>query len=225
MLRRTLAWSVVAGASLFACAEGSDIGSGGSGGEGGRVTGVSGSSVTNGPATTSTKASSSSNSSTGSGEGGDMTTTSSSTSTGMSCDYAAPDTCASAEILPAMAGDQGGPSVTRKGDSSKWFKVHIQEQDSGISETDLSYTVSLVSPPGMNYDLRVYQGPQEGNPDCNATPMNGAGTPESVSNSWDDDQGFGGEDDSSWLNIEVVYVSGSACGPNAEWTLTVQGNT
>src|SRR5512139_2997952 len=104
MLRRSLAWSALAGALLLACAEGSDIGTGGAGGAGGVVTGVSGNTVGNGPATTSTKAAST----TGSGEGGDMTT-SSSTSTGMMCDYTAPDTCATAEILPAMAGDSGGP--------------------------------------------------------------------------------------------------------------------
>jgi len=77
----------------------------------------------------------------------------------------------------------------------------------------------------MDYNLKVHQGPQDGNPDCNVSPLNGSGNPESVSGSWDDDQGFGGEDDSVWLSIEVEYVSGSACGPNAEWTLTVTGHT
>jgi hypothetical protein len=223
MSRRTLAWLVLGfgGLTAFACAEGSDIGAaGGAGGEGGQITGVGGSGVTNGPATSSTKSATSSSST-----GTTGSTTNSSTSTGMMCDYESPDDCATAEILPAMAGDEGGPTVTRMGSTSKWFKVHIQEQDSSISETDLSYTVTLISPPGMNYDLRVYQGEQDGGPNCGAAPKDGAGTPEVVSDSWDDDQGIGGEDDSVWLNIEVLYVSGSACGPNAAWTLTVAGNT
>jgi hypothetical protein len=125
--------------------------------------------------------------------------------------------------MPDVSGDTGGPTVTRKGSTSKWYKVHITEDDSNIFETDLSYRVQLTSPPGMNYDLRVHQGPQDGSPDCNVAPMNGAGNPEIVTSSWDDDQGIGGEDDSLWLNIQVLYVSGTACGPNAEWTLTVQG--
>jgi hypothetical protein len=224
MSLRAAASLLVAGALVVACAEGADIGeTGGAGGEGGVLTGAG---VTNGPTTTAgstTKASSTSSSSTG--EGGDMATTTSSTGTGMMCDYDAPDTCATAEIMPAIAGDTGGPTVTRKGTTSKWYKVHIQEQDSGVFETDLSYTVTLISPPGMDYNLKVYQGPQDGSPDCNASPINGAGSPEVVSASWDDDQGIGGEDDSLWLNIEVVYVSGSACDQNAEWTLTVAGNT
>lgn len=220
MSLRAAACFTFAGALLLACAEGADIGSsGGFGGEGGVLTGAG---VTNGPSTTSTKASSTSSATSGSTT---TTTTTATTSTGMMCDYDAPDTCATAEIMPAIAGDMGGPTVTRYGSTSKWFKVHIQEQDSSIFETDLSYTVTLVSPPGMDYNLKVYQGPQAGSPDCNVSPLNGAGSPEVVSASWDDDQGFGGEDDSVWLNIEVVYVSGTACDQAAEWTLTVAGNT
>ncbi len=220
MPRRSLAWFAFAGVFVVACAEGSDIGTG-TGGEGGTLTGVGGSGVSTGAVSSSKAAQASSSAS------GTSSASSSATSTGssMMCDYDSPDDCATAEILPAIAGDQSGPSITRKGDSSKWFKVHIQEQDSSISETDLSYTVSLVSPPGMDYNLKVHQGPQDGNPDWNVSPLNGSGNPESVSGSWDDDQGFGGEDDSVWLSIEVEYVSGSACGPNAEWTLTVTGHT
>ncbi|NUP11768.1 MAG: hypothetical protein HOW73_37450 [Polyangiaceae bacterium] len=141
------------------------------------------------------------------------------------CDYAAPEVCAQAELLPAVAGDEGSDVVTRMGDSSRWFKVHIEEQSSSISESDLSYTVKLTSPPGMNYDLKVHQGPQDGSPDCNGTLKLGAGNPETVSDSWDDDQGIGGEDDSTWLVIEIVYVSGTTCGSSSQWTLEVRGNT
>jgi hypothetical protein len=221
MSRRSLAWFALAGALVVACAEGSEIGTG-SGGEGGTLTGVGGSAVSSNAASSSKGANASSNASSSANS---ASSTANSTGTSMNCNYDSPDDCATAEVLPAIAGDQGGPTITRKGDSSKWFKVHIQEQDSSISETDMSYTVSLISPPGMDYNLKVHQGPQEGNPDCNVAPINGSGSPESVSGSWDDDQGFGGEDDSVWLNIEVEYVSGSACGPNAEWTLTVAGNT
>ena len=140
------------------------------------------------------------------------------------CDYTAVETCATAEPLPAIAGDENGPTVTRTGSKSKWYKIKIEEQNSSVFEQALSYRVTLTSPPGMNYDLRVLEGPQNGNPNCNATPKIGAGTPETVQATWDDDQGFGGEDDSVWLSIEVLYVSGSTCGPNSEWTLSVVGN-
>ncbi|MBW2463725.1 MAG: hypothetical protein JRH11_18890 [Deltaproteobacteria bacterium] len=143
------------------------------------------------------------------------------------CDFAAPNTCPSAEALPDVPGDENGPTITRTGDGSMWFKVHITEESGSISETDLSYTVTLTSPPGMDYDLYVHQSEQDKPQDCNVTPKKG--TPsigsEVVSDLWDDDQGFGGEDDPVWLSIEVRHVSGGQCGPGAEWTLTVQGHT
>lgn len=143
------------------------------------------------------------------------------------CDYTHPNTCPSAEAMPDVAGDENGPTITKTGSTSKWFKVHITEESGSIIEEDLSYTVTLISPPGMDYDLYVHQSGQDQPQDCNVNPkvgqpQNGA---EVVSDSWDDDQGFGGEDDPVWLSIEVRHVSGGECGPNAEWTLTVKGHT
>jgi hypothetical protein len=33
------------------------------------------------------------------------------------------------------------------------------------------------------------------------------------------------EDDHHYLNIEVRYISGTACGAAAEWSLTIAGHT
>jgi hypothetical protein len=139
------------------------------------------------------------------------------------CDFSAPNNCAAAEQLTAVSGDEGD-TTTSSGAGSKWFKIQVKETDSGILETDLSYKVSLTSPPGMDYDLYVKQGPQDGSPNCGATAVKGmlSGGSESVSNSWDDDQGIGGEDDSLWLSIEIVHVSGDNC--DAKWSLTVVGD-
>ena len=54
------------------------------------------------------------------------------------------------------------------------------------------------------------------------TPM---GNTDTITNGWNDSQGIGGEDNSIWLSIEVVHVSGNQCGPGFEWTLTITGNT
>jgi hypothetical protein len=213
--------------ALTACAEGGSIGEGGAGGGSGLggANGTTDAGSTTGVSVSTTGAGAGDQGgamgtggeppSGGSGEGGG----------GPVCNYTAVEDCATAEPLPAIAGDEGNPMVVRMGDTSKWFKIHIEEQDSSIGGEDISYTVSLTSPPGMNYDLKVRQGAQEGNPECNAAILNGTGTPESVSDSWGDDQGFGGEDDSVWLIIEVVYVSGDDCGTGAQWSLQVRGNT
>ena len=166
----------------------------------------------------------------GGGMGGDMGAGGGTTSGGgmMSmCDFTHQNTCTSAMGLQSVAGDESSPVQTVMGDSSGWFLIEVQERSGSIIESDLSYTVTLTSPPGMDYDVIVYQGPQDGPPDCNATPRVGvgAGSVETVHDSWDDDQGFGGEDDDVWLSIEVRHVSGTDCGAQAQWTLSIQGNT
>jgi hypothetical protein len=141
------------------------------------------------------------------------------------CSYASPNTCASAQTLGVIAGDKSGNPVVVTGNTSKWFLIKVEEQVSSIGGVDLSYTVSLATPAGMDFDLYVLPGPEGGDPSCAAAPVKGTGTPESVSDKWDDDQPLGGEDDSKWLDIEVRYVSGTLCGAAAEWTLTIEGKT
>lgn len=227
----------VSASGVFACAEGEKI----EDGDGGGSDGLGGNGGTGGQ-TTDTSVGASSNDTTnnngagppeggapeggappetgggGMGEGG---------SPPVGCDFTAPEMCTVAEPLPAVAGDKNADMVTRTGDTNKFFKIHIEEQDSGILDPeDLSYTVSLTSPPGAQYNLIVRESSQAASvPNCNGTPKNGTGAPQSVHASWGDDQGFGGEDDSVWLIIEIQHVSGEACGPDNSWTLLVRGNT
>lgn len=205
---------------VLGCAEGS-VTDGGVGGFGGDILtgsgGFGGEDVTSTITTTTT--------STGAGGMGGMGAGGMMGTGGMmnECDFSNPLTCQTAQVLSAVSGDDGG-TVSATGTASRWFHVHILETNSSIFEEDLSYTVTLASPPGMVYDLVVHQGPQDGNVNCNATPMYGqGGAVQTVSNSWDDDQGLGGEDDSLWLAIEVFYVSGDDC--VTPWQLTVQGGT
>ncbi len=147
---------------------------------------------------------------------------------GMNCDFASPNTCMTAETVPSVAGDENDPVQTRFGVTSKWLQVQITEENSSVLSDDLSYTVTLTSAPGTDYDLIVHQGAEDGPPNCTVAPRpttdlgNGV---EEVSAGWDDDQGIGGEDDSLWLSIEVRYVSGTACDASAQWTLEIEGDT
>jgi hypothetical protein len=144
------------------------------------------------------------------------------------CSYDPPNTCVTAAEITTVAGDKNQAAQIKTGNTSMWFEVLIEEQDSSIFEEDLSYTVTLQSPPGMHWDLIVRQGPQDGAPNCNANNKDGipqGNDSEAVSDLWDDDQGIGGEDDSVWLSIGVLYGSGDLCGDDANWTLSVQGHT
>lgn len=171
----------------------------------------------------------------GAGEGGrgdeggagstSSTSVASSTSSGVECNFTSPNQCANAEDLGGIAGDEDGEPVILTGTTSKWYVITIEERASGLSETDLSWRVSLESPAGMNYDLIVHEGPQDGGIDCTGGVYNGSpsGNAESCQHEYDDDQGLGGEDDTLHLAIEVRYVSGEACGVLDTWRLTIEG--
>lgn len=202
--------------------EGASGGGGDGGGGGGHPEGGSGAGSTGGSGTTTSSTTTTTTSGSGGGGAGGMGGSGGGGAGGGGACFGSPNACPSAEALPEVSGDEGG-SASASGSTSKWLKVHVTETDSSIFASDLGYKVSLSSPAGMDYDLYVRQGPQDGNPDCNAAEKKGAppGGAETVSDSWGDDQGLGGEDDSVWLCIEVRYVSGADC--NAKWNLTVIG--
>lgn len=214
--------------SVVACADGTDIEGGGGGDEGFGGQGSGGDPST----TTSTTSATTTSTSTGgeggaggSGEGGSgeggAGAGGSGGSGGNTCDYTAPNGQGNPLNLGQVKGEGGGPPVVHTDTTSKWVAVHVKETSSSIFSDDLGFRVTLQSPAGMDYDVYVHLGPQAGGIDCFVTPTKGTGTPETVSNSWDDNQGIGGEDDSAWLCIEVRYVSGDVC--TDPWTLTVIG--
>ncbi|WP_437897743.1 hypothetical protein [Sorangium sp. So ce124] len=137
------------------------------------------------------------------------------------CDYAAPNTCALAADLGTLPGDDGADWAveTATGTTSKWFKVRVMDEVNWPGSE--RFRATLTSPPGMNFDLIVYQGEVEVNaPDCFTSGVRGQGTPESFTTTWNDRTG---PDDHLWFIIEVRHVDGIACGEDAKWTLTVEG--
>lgn len=162
----------------------------------------------------------------GTGAGGDPSTSSSSSSSttgsgGSACDYKSPNTCPASEQLSAIDGDQNNDTRTVKGTTAKWFKVLVNEAVSSvISYPKLSYTATLTSPAGMDFDLFEYDGTAS-QPTCAGNPKHAAGNPESVTDIWGDSVG---SDDTRWITLEVRYIAGDMC-PADQWTLTVKGHT
>jgi hypothetical protein len=134
------------------------------------------------------------------------------------CDYAAPNACSTALVLPDIAGDDGSDTRTTTGITSKWVVVRVLE--SNIVTSPLSYSATLTVPPGMDFDLFAYEGDVTA-ANCAATPIAATGAPETVHAMWPDS--FGAED-SRVVTFEIRYVSGSSRGPSARWTLAVQGH-
>lgn len=137
------------------------------------------------------------------------------------CTYTAPNTCETAQQLQAIDGDLHHDTRVVLGSTSAWMAIEVREAvDSPVSFPQLSYRLTLESPPGMLYELFVYPGNVLG-PGCGQTPHQGEGDPPSVTQAWGDIPIF---DDSIQLAIEVRHLQGDLCGEAAQWTLTVEGH-
>jgi hypothetical protein len=206
-------------AATFSHSDGGSPGSGGSGAGDGATS--SSSSTTSTSTTTSSSSSSSSSSSTsttGAGGGGTGGGGGGAGGNEPLCDYTSPNTCSNAVEIQAIDGDTGSDVRTLNGTTSKWFKLRINEGSNFIN--DLSYVVTLQSPPGMDFDLYEYVGDGAAT-NCLGNAIHAMGDPESVSDAWSDSIGT---DNGRWISLEVRYISGSACGADAKWTLTAEGH-
>lgn len=217
---RPLCFFLFSASLVGACAEGSNTNLGnGVGGEGGRW-GSGGASAT-----------SSTSSSSGEGGGGGAGGGGGSGGSVSMCMYAAPNTCAAGVMIAEVPGDDGAVVQTQFGTTSQWLTVRIVEtkfDPVDQNKNHMSYTVTLQSPPGMDFDVYVQEGPNDGGAVCNGVPKKGTGTSgtETVKSSWNDNTSFGDDkDDHRYLSIEVRYVSGTKCGAEAQWKLTIAGHT
>jgi hypothetical protein len=216
--------------ALAACATGSDgvatfssEGSGGSLGAGGG--GAAPPSTSSSDASTTTDASSSAGGGDGGGGSGGSGGSGGAGGAGGAgggsggCDHSAPDTCLTAVEIPSIVGDQNNDTRMQKGTTAAWFKVLVKEA-SGLSN-QMSYTATLVSPPGMVFKLFAYTGTSS-MPNCSASAEVAPGDPPSITSVWADKFNF---DDGRWITFEVRYISGEVCSPQPSWTLTVKGHT
>jgi hypothetical protein len=218
------------GLALVACATGttdevsatfSQHGSGGNAGQGGDGQGAGpAESSTSTSGTTSSSPTAASSTSAGAGGQGGEGVGGGGGAGGSGCDYSPKETCLTATEITAINGDDEdtGPR-TVKGSTSAWFKVQVKE-NSGW-KTQLSYTATLVSPPGMLFQLFAYTGDTT-MLNCLGEAEVAVGNPPSVSRIWPDDYG---SEDTTWISLEVRYISGEACDPAPLWTLTVKGHT
>jgi hypothetical protein len=134
---------------------------------------------------------------------------------GTGCDGST--TCDAPRTMGSVRGDIGNDSVTMRGSTSQWLSITVAEGSSSFPLVDLRFTATLTSPPGMDFNLFVYQSPCGSGSYGQST--NGAGQTDTVSSGWAD---LLGSDESRVVMIEVRHVGGGTCG--ASWTLAVDGN-
>jgi RNA polymerase subunit RPABC4/transcription elongation factor Spt4 len=139
----------------------------------------------------------------------------------------APNTCLNADDIGTVSGDTASPAVSASGFSSKWMKVLVTENDSSAIGKKLNVAVSLVSPPGANFDLFLYvnTGGTITDRACStvsAQSTNASGA-DTASLNWGEGTVANNKDDGRIVSVEVRYISGT-CAPGSKWTLTVTGN-
>jgi hypothetical protein len=134
---------------------------------------------------------------------------------GGACD--ATTSCLTNVAMGTVRGDIGTDVVQASGKTSEWLRVTVAEGDSSIFAADLKFTATLTSPPGMDFNLFVYQSP------CNSG-LYGQSTNTSaidtVTGGWGD---ILGSDETRTVILEVRYASGGTCG-GPSWALEVDGN-
>jgi hypothetical protein len=138
--------------------------------------------------------------------------------------------CGTFSTLGAVRGDKGSDTSSASGLGEKWYRVKVSEDDSdAFGLTDLSATVTLTMPAGIDYDLQAWC---DG---CSTSPvvqsLNGGSATETVQVRWEEKclEVFGictgspsGSDSGRDVYIRVLYKSANTC---SNWSLVVAGHT
>lgn len=137
-----------------------------------------------------------------------------------------PGTCAGAGSIGSVSGDEGSRMLGSASSQPAWRTFLVSETDDAIDGAAMSFTVTLTSPAGADFDLYVYRGVEGGGTGCGGflQSSTGAGAVDEVSMTWGEGLFANGLDDSAWVAVEIV-AKDHICAPPAEWSLTVVGNT
>jgi hypothetical protein len=120
--------------------------------------------------------------------------------------------CSAYSNIGSMCGDEPD-NMNPSNHGEQTYRIYFQEchDDVWPATTDFNVQFQLTVPPGMDYDLYVY------NDACGilGSSTNGAGQTETVYYTWDDN--WTG-DDGQYLRVEVRFYGGNLC---SDWNLHV----
>lgn len=137
-------------------------------------------------------------------------------------------TCATAMDLGQIDGDKNLDQVMATGYQAGWYKVRVNEGDSGVFAVSMTFTAQLTSPANEMYDLITYINTGSDQVEC--TTPNGTATVNGLTESrhiqWGESGTFSnGNDDSRTLSIEVRPKDATGCMQGSTWQLVVTGDT
>lgn len=177
----------------------------------------------------------------GSGEKGESTSTSSNDASSSDASSSAGDesssdsgepsmctqdaTCPTATVIGMVSGDKDSDPIQIMGTTPTWVTFQVTEDDDSIAGEAVTFTATLDSPGGADFDLFVYRGPSNGTTGCNgmADDSTSSGAQDVVHMSWGEGGVANGGDDRAWIAVEIVPKVD--CDGVAMWTLTIEGDT
>lgn len=135
------------------------------------------------------------------------------------------DTCQGASGIGLVSGDSGSDTIGAGGSEPTWLEFQVTENDDSLVGAQLSFTVTLLSPAGADFDLYVYRSGAGGASGCNGTMQSSmsAGSQDAVSMTWGEGVVPNGLDDGVWVAVEIREKN-DVCSAQ-EWVLQVEGNT
>lgn len=143
---------------------------------------------------------------------------------GMTGDCPNVDTCPGASGIGQVSGDTGSRTIGTSGSEATWIELQVTEDDDALVGAPMSFTVTLVSPAGADFDLYVYRGMEGGTSGCNGF-MEQSTSPgqDSVDMAWGEGIAANGLDDGVWVAVEI-RAKDDVCSAQP-WSLQVEGNT
>ena len=144
---------------------------------------------------------------------------------GMTGDCPNVDTCQGASGIGLVSGDSGSDTVGASGSESTWIEFQVTENDDSLVGAQLSFTATLQSPAGADFDLYVYRSGAGGASGCNGTMQSSmsVGSQDAVSMTWGEGLVPNGLDDGVWVAVEI-RAKNDECSAQ-QWVLEVEGNT
>jgi hypothetical protein len=131
-------------------------------------------------------------------------------------------TCPTAISVGTVSGDTNADVVNVSGIASEWYKITVTEDSNGIGGRKLKLRATLTSPPGVNFDLYMYEDAPGNCTSATQQSVVSSGS-DSVSAVWGEGTISNGSSDTKDVYVEVRHTSG-ICSAGAVWSLKFEGN-
>jgi hypothetical protein len=111
--------------------------------------------------------------------------------------------CNAAIVLGTVSGDESSQVLHTNGTEPTWLTFRVTENNDSISGESVSFTATLSSPPGYDFDIYAFRGADGGTTGCGGVmdESTGVGMLDIVSMTWGEGGVANGGDESAWVAV------------------------